>query len=147
MGGGPLGRCRVTVPPSGYRSARVLMHELDIFHEHLPMSHEERATIAQYIWNQENIELSTVGIDIGSSTSHVLFAKVLLQRQSQGLSSRFVAVHRQEVWRSPIMLTPFLPDGAIDAGKLGAFIAGCYRDAGFARSDVDCGAVILTGEA
>src|SRR5262249_2550541 len=87
------------------------------------------------------------GIDIGSSTSHLLFAKVLLQRQSQGLSSRFIAVHRQVVWRSPIMLTPFLADGAIDAGKLGAFISKSYRDAGFARHDIDHGAVILTGEA
>ena len=123
------------------------MHELDIFHEHLTMSDEERAAIAQYIWNQENVELSTIGIDIGSSTSHLLFAKVLLQRQSQGLSSRFVVVHRQVIWRSPIMLTPFLPDGTIDAAKLGAFIVDCYREAGFARDDVDSGAVILTGEA
>jgi ethanolamine utilization protein EutA len=123
------------------------MHELDIFHEHLTMSDEERAAIAQYIWNQENVELSTIGIDIGSSTSHLLFAKVLLQRQSQGLSSRFVVVHRQVIWRSPIMLTPFLPNGTIDAAKLGAFIADCYRGAGFAGDDVDSGAVILTGEA
>ena len=28
---------------------------------------------------------NTVGIDIGSSTSHLLFAKVTLQRQSQGV--------------------------------------------------------------
>jgi ethanolamine utilization protein EutA len=60
------------------------MHDLDIFHEHLTMSDEDRAEIAQYIWNQENVELSTIGIDIGSSTSHLLFAKVLLQRQTQG---------------------------------------------------------------
>ena len=111
------------------------------------MSDEERAEIAQHIWNQENVELTTIGIDIGSSTSHLLFAKVLLQRQTQGLSSRFVVVHRQVVWRSPIMLTPFLPDGTIDAAALGAFIEQCYRDAGIARDDVDSGAVILTGEA
>ncbi len=123
------------------------MHELDIFHEHLTMSDEERTAIAQYIWSQENVELSTIGIDIGSSTSHLLFAKVLLQRQSQGLSSRFAVIHRQVVWRSPIMLTPFLPNGSIDAGKLGAFVAGCYREADFSREDVDTGAVILTGEA
>jgi ethanolamine utilization protein EutA (predicted chaperonin) len=123
------------------------MHDLDLFHEHLTMSDEDRAEIARSIWNQENVELSTIGIDIGSSTSHLLFAKVLLQRQSQGLSSRFVVVHRQVMWRSPIMLTPFLPDGTIDAAALGAFIAQCYREAGFAREDVDSGAVILTGEA
>jgi len=123
------------------------MHELDIFHEHLAMSDEERAEIAQFIWDQENVELATIGIDIGSSTSHLLFAKVLLARQTQGLSSRFAVVHRQVIWRSPIMLTPFLPDGTIDAGRLGAFVATCCREAGFARSDIDSGAVILTGEA
>jgi len=124
------------------------MHESEFLHEHFePATEEERAQIARFIWSQENVELRTVGIDIGSSTSHLLFAKVLLQRQSQGLSSRFIVVDRQVVWRSPIMLTPFLPDGLIDAHSLAHFIEDCYEDAGFAQSDVDSGAVILTGEA
>src|ERR1700760_733184 len=129
---------RALCPPDRNR-ARLggnLMHDLDLFHEHLTMSDEDRAEIARSIWNQENVELSTIGIDIGSSTSHLLFAKVLLQRQSKGLSSRFVVVHRQVMWRSPIMLTPFLPDGTIDAAALGAFIAQCYADAGFAREAI-----------
>jgi ethanolamine utilization protein EutA len=123
------------------------MHETDLFHEHLTMSDEERAEIAKYIWDQEHVDLITVGIDIGSSTSHLLFAKVLLERQTQGLSSRFVVVHRQVLWRSPIMLTPFRPDGTIDAAALGAFIERSYGDAGFTRAEIDSGAVILTGEA
>jgi ethanolamine utilization protein EutA len=123
------------------------MHDTDLFHEHLTMSDEERAEIAKYIWDQEHVDLTTIGIDIGSSTSHLLFAKVLLERQTQGLSSRFVVVHRQVLWRSPIMLTPFLPDGTIDAAALGAFIEQSYKQAGITRADVDSGAVILTGEA
>jgi ethanolamine utilization protein EutA len=124
------------------------MHETEFLHEHLePATDEERAELARFIWAQEHVELKTVGIDIGSSTSHLLFAKVLLQRQSQGLSSRFVVVDRQVVWSSPIMLTPFLADGTIDAASLAAFIESCYAESGFARSDVDSGAVILTGEA
>jgi ethanolamine utilization protein EutA len=123
------------------------MHELDIDHEHVPMSDEERAAVARSIFDEEHVELTTIGIDIGSSTSHLLFAKVLLQRQSQGLSSRFAVIHRQAIWRSPIMLTPFRLDGTIDAGRLGAFIGDCYREAGVAASDIDSGAVILTGEA
>jgi ethanolamine utilization protein EutA len=123
------------------------MHDTDLFHEHLTMSDEERAEIAKYIWDQEHVDLTTNGIDIGSSTSHLLFAKVLLERQTQGLSSRFVVVHRQVLWRSPIMLTPFLPDGTIDAAALGAFIEKSYREAGLTRAEIDSGAVILTGEA
>ena len=122
------------------------MHESDFLHEHA-MTDAERAAIARTIWSEENIEFKTVGIDIGSSTSHLLFAKVALQRQSQGLSSRFVVIGREIVWRSPILLTPFLPDETIDAFALGEFIRRCYRDAGFAQSDIDSGAVILTGEA
>lgn len=123
------------------------MHDADFGHEHAGLSEEDKAAIARFIWSQENIELRTIGIDIGSSTSHLLFAKVLLQRQSQGLSSRFLVVDREIVWRSPIMLTPFLPDGTIDAAALGHFIHDSYRAAGIARSDIDSGAVILTGEA
>jgi ethanolamine utilization protein EutA len=122
------------------------MHETDFLHEHA-MTEAERVALARTIWSQENIEFKTVGIDIGSSTSHLLFAKVALQRQSQGLSSRFVVIGREIVWRSPILLTPFLPDETIDAFALGEFIRRCYADAGFAQSEIDSGAVILTGEA
>src|SRR5579863_4704868 len=124
------------------------MHDTEFLHEHLqPASEEERAELARFIWSQEHVELKTVGIDIGSSTSHLLFAKVLLQRHSEGLSSRFVVVDRQIVWRSPIMLTPFLADGTIDAQALAHFIDRSYTDAHLARGDIDSGAVILTGEA
>jgi ethanolamine utilization protein EutA (predicted chaperonin) len=122
------------------------MHESDFSHEHVE-TEAERAAIARSIWDQDNVAFRTVGIDIGSSSSHLLFAKVALQRQSQGLSSRFVVVGREVAWRSPILLTPFLPDGTIDPHELGEFISRCYRDAGLSQSDIDSGAVILTGEA
>ena len=123
------------------------MHDSDFLHEHSELSESDRAEMARYIWSQETVELKTVGIDIGSSTSHLLFAKVTLQRQAQGLSSRFVVIDRQVVWRSPIMLTPFLPDGTIDAHELSHFVHDAYHAAGFKHSEIDSGAVILTGEA
>jgi ethanolamine utilization protein EutA len=122
------------------------MHETDFSHEH-GETVAERAAIARTIWAQDNLQFTTVGIDIGSSTSHLLFAKLALQRQSQALSSRFVVTNREIVWRSTILLTPFLPDGLIDASALSEFVEHCYRDAGFDHAVVDSGAVILTGEA
>jgi ethanolamine utilization protein EutA len=123
------------------------MHDTDFLHEHGELSEADRAEIARYIWSQETVELKTVGIDIGSSTSHLLFAKVILQRQAQALSSRFSVIDRQIVWRSPIMLTPFLADGTIDAHRLEHFIHDAYHAAGLTRGEIDSGAVILTGEA
>ncbi len=124
-------------------------HDIDFDHEHEheQMCEADRAAIAQLIWEQETIELRTVGIDIGSSTSHLLFSRVTLKRLSDGLSSRFIVIDRQVLWRSPIMLTPFFPDGTIDAHKLEQFVRHAYHDAGLRRSDIDTGAVILTGEA
>jgi len=114
------------------------------FHE---WSEEAKSELAESIWKTENVELTTVGIDIGSSTSHLMFARVHLQRKTQLLSSQFVVVKREILWRSPILLTPFLPDYTIDAERLRAFVDEAYRAAGLARSDIDSGAVILTGEA
>ena len=122
-------------------------HDLDFDHEHEAASAADQAKIAQLIWEQETVELRTVGIDIGSSTSHLLFSRVTLKRLAQGLSSRFAVIERQVLWRSPIILTPFLADGAIDADELAHFIQHAYLDAGLRRSGIDSGAVILTGEA
>lgn len=90
--------------------------------------------------------LTTVGIDIGSTTSHCMFSRLRLQRLSS-FSSRFVPVEREVLHRSPILLTPYRAEGSIDARALGAFIERAYIDAGLGQDDVDTGAVILTGSA
>jgi ethanolamine utilization protein EutA len=123
------------------------MHDFELEHEHDELTEEDRVAIERAIWEQDTLSLTTVGIDIGSSTSHLLFARVTLRRQTLGLSSRFEVVDRQVIWRSPIRLTPFLPDGSIDAHSLEHFVHDAYHHAGLRRSDVDSGAVILTGEA
>ncbi len=122
------------------------LHEGDEPHFH-EWSEGERQAVAETIWNAENVALTTVGIDIGSSTSHLMFARVHLQRKTQLLSSEFAVVRREILWRSPILRTPFLPDFTIDAARLRAFVDSAHEGAGIAPADVDSGAVILTGEA
>ena len=121
------------------------MHELGFDHGH--MSPEEQQAIADAIWSADNVELITVGVDIGSSTSHLMFARVHLQRLTTALSSRFVVVNREVLWRSPILITPYLNDNTIDVGQLQSFIEGGYKEADLTRDQIDSGAVILTGEA
>jgi len=95
----------------------------------------------------DNVELTTVGIDVGSSTSHLMFSRLHLQRLGQYLSSRYVVVKREMLHRSPILLTPYRADNTIDAATLDAFIQQAYEEAGLTPEDVDSGALILTGEA
>ncbi len=120
------------------------MHDLEFEHLHV---NPDDAAVNEVAWAADNVELTTVGIDIGSSTSHLMFARVHLQRLSTALSSRFVVVERRILWQSPILLTPYRPDYTIDVDELAGFIGGCYAYAGIERETVDSGAVILTGEA
>ncbi len=121
------------------------MHDVEFSHIHVTPEQAER--LSETIWQADNVEMTTVGIDIGSSTSHFMISRMHLQRVATGLSSRFVVVGRDELWRSPVMLTPYDADFTIDAPALDAFIRGGYRDAGVTPESIDSGAVILTGEA
>ena len=123
----------------------LFLHELGF--DHLHPTEEEKKQLSDIIWSADNIVLRTVGVDIGSSTSHLMFSRVHLQRLSEALSSRFVVVNREMLWRSPILLTPYSSGRTIDAERLGAFISDSYKEAGLTPEDIDSGAVILTGEA
>ncbi|HEX9495761.1 MAG TPA: ethanolamine ammonia-lyase reactivating factor EutA [Candidatus Limnocylindria bacterium] len=95
----------------------------------------------------ERLRLRTVGIDIGTTTSHLIFSEIVLERQGIRLSSAYGIVERNVVRRSEVTLTPYASGRTIDTGALRAFIERSYSDAGWAPADVDTGAVITTGEA
>ncbi len=103
--------------------------------------------IAEDIEGLEMFTLRSVGIDIGSSTSHLMFSKLTLRREGAAFSGRFRVTDRQMLYRSPIMLTPYVRGTLIDTDKITAFIRENYKAAGFEAKDVDTGAVVITGEA
>jgi ethanolamine utilization protein EutA len=106
--------------------------------------HSDGSSDALYLL--DNVKLTTIGVDIGSSTYHLMFATVHLRRNTSGQSSRYEVVSREIVWRSEIKLTPYRGRW-IDAEAIGRFVKDCHSVAGLAPSDIDSGAVILTGEA
>jgi ethanolamine utilization protein EutA len=92
---------------------------------------------------EDEICLLSVGIDIGSSTSHLVFSRIVLER----LDSRYVVAEREAFYQSDILLTPYASDETIDADTLGAFFERQYYDAGVDPDEIDSGALILTGVA
>ncbi len=93
---------------------------------------------------EDRIVLTSVGVDIGSSTSHLLFSRLELERQD----TRYVTTKRDVLYQSDILLTPYRGDTrTIDEAALGAFIEEQYTSAGIRRQEVDTGALILTGVA
>ena len=54
-------------------------------HDMVPIDFED----GEDIEGLEMFTLRSVGIDIGSSTTHLIFSKLVLRREGAGLSSRF----------------------------------------------------------
>jgi ethanolamine utilization protein EutA len=90
--------------------------------------------------------LTSVGIDIGSSTSHLMFSRLLIGYPSV-LQRKPIVLERNVIARSPILLTPFSRDWNIEAGPLKELVEVTFNEAGLTREDIDTGAVIITGEA
>lgn len=133
-------------------------HDFGIFNEHIhkPGHHYDHDHDEDFdegplednpLWQQDNIFLSTVGIDVGSSSTQVVFSKIHLERQGEALSSRYIVVDRCLLYQSPIFFTPYSETSEIDAQALGALIDQAYAEAGFSPRDVDIGVVLMTGEA
>lgn len=95
----------------------------------------------------ESIELTSVGIDIGTTTTHLIFSRLLARRKGTEHSSEFQIVEKETVYESEIRLTPYTGTGTIDSGSIGEFIKETYERAGYEADNVDTGAVIVTGEA
>ena len=93
---------------------------------------------------EDELRLISVGVDIGSSTSHLAFSRLVLER----LDNRYVVVERDVFHSSDILLTPYADEGtSIDTDALGRFIARQYELAGVTVDEIDTGALILTGVA
>lgn len=99
------------------------------------------------IWQQDNVTLHSVGMDIGSSGTQVVFSRLQLRRIGEELTSRYVVVRRDTVYRSPVALTPYASSEHIDAAALGSIIDRAYGAAAVGPEEIDTGVVILTGEA
>src|SRR6201988_4136046 len=92
---------------------------------------------------EDELCVLSVGVDIGSSTSHLVFSRIVLER----LDSRYVVTQRESFYQSDILLTPYSAEETIDADALGAFIEQQYKDAKVDPDKIDTGALILTGVA
>jgi ethanolamine utilization protein EutA len=99
------------------------------------------------IWVQDNVVLTSVGMDIGSSGTQVIFSRVHMRRLGEDLTSRYIVVKRDTLHESPVSLTPYRSDTRIDEAALGTIIDQAYGAARLAPADIDTGVVILTGEA
>jgi ethanolamine utilization protein EutA len=97
----------------------------------------------RHMQEEEELRLTSVGVDIGSSTSHLVFSRLELKLEG----TRYRVTNREILNESEILLTPYVDSTKIDVEALGQFIDQQYKKARIRREEVDTGALILTGVA
>ncbi len=95
----------------------------------------------------ENQSLLSVGIDVGTTTTQLVFSRLHLSNVARtGMIPRVTITDREVLYQSPIVFTPLLDQNTIDAGKLSEIVRQEYAAANIHSSQVATGAVIITGE-
>jgi ethanolamine utilization protein EutA len=142
----PAGKRPHSVTDHAFGEAIGHAHDGDADHDHdyldADLSLEDNP-----LWHQDNVSLVSVGMDIGSSGTQIIFSRLNLRRLGEDLSSRYVVVSRETLFQSQVTLTPYQNDERIDDAALGGIIDQAYAAARLHPGDIDTGVVILTGEA
>ena len=95
----------------------------------------------------DNKYILSVGIDVGTTTTQLVFSRLELADQSRsGQIPRFGIADKKVLYQSPIVFTPLLDHETIDVIRLKEWVRQEYNLAGVNPREVESGAVIVTGE-
>jgi ethanolamine utilization protein EutA len=94
----------------------------------------------------KEFDILSVGVDVGSSTSHLVFSKLLLKKDERSETRRFKIEERNIVYEGRIIHTPLLDDKTINIARLTDLLKDEYNQAGVDPNHIQTGAVIVTGE-
>lgn len=89
----------------------------------------------------------SVGIDVGTTTTQLVFSRLTLADTSQaGQVPRIGITDKSVLYQSPIVFTPLADRETIDVIRLTDLVKREYAAAGVDPKQVETGAVIITGE-
>lgn len=92
-------------------------------------------------------ELLSVGIDIGTSTTSLMFSVLEIQNISSSFSIPNIKIVNKKIfYKSDIHFTPLLSNTLLNVEQIMNIIKNEYEKAGVTFKDVSTGAVIITGD-
>lgn len=92
-------------------------------------------------------ELLSVGIDLGTSTTQLVFSRLLIENMAGAYAVPRMEITEKEIrYQSRIHFTPLLSQTVIDFPKVKEIVEQEYELAGVKKEEIDTGAVIITGE-
>jgi ethanolamine utilization protein EutA len=92
-------------------------------------------------------EILSVGIDIGTTTTHIIFSKISVQNTASSFIVPEVKItDKKIIYKSDIYFTPLISREKINLDEIKVIITKEYEKAGISKNEIDTGAIIITGE-
>ncbi len=91
--------------------------------------------------------LCSVGLDVGTTTTQLILSELTVENRASAFAVPDLSIsQRRVIYESPVYFTPLLHGELVDGEAIARLVEGEYEKAGIGRSQVDTGAVIITGE-
>ena len=91
--------------------------------------------------------LLSVGIDLGTTTTQLVFSRLTVRNEGSAFSvPNYTVAAREVLRRSAVHFTPLRSERELDAEAIARIVDAEYAAAGIDRRAVQTGAVIITGE-
>lgn len=92
-------------------------------------------------------EIISVGIDIGTTTTQIIFSKIYIQNTASSfLVPEVKIIDKKIIYKSDIYFTPLIDREKINLEKVKEIIDLEYRKSAIEKNKISTGAVIITGE-
>ena len=92
-------------------------------------------------------KLLSVGIDIGTSTTQLVLSELQIENMASAFTIPRISITDKDViFKSEIIFTPIMANNLIDSNEIQKFVEQQYEEAGIQKSDIQTGAIIITGE-
>lgn len=92
-------------------------------------------------------KLLSVGLDVGTTTTQLIVSALTVENKGNAFSvPEMVIGNRTLLYQSPVRFTPLLSGELVDGEAIARWVESQYAAAGILKTQVDTGAVIITGE-
>ena len=91
--------------------------------------------------------LLSLGLDVGTTSTQLVLSELTVENRASSFAVPEMEIaQRRILYKSPVHFTPLLEGNLVDGGKIRQLVEEEYQKAGINRSQVDTGAIIITGE-
>ena len=91
--------------------------------------------------------LRSVGLDVGTTSTQMILSELTIENRASAFSVPDMEIAQRKIlYKSPIHFTPLLQGDLVDGEGIRKIVTEEYEKAGITRSQVDTGAIIITGE-